>query len=263
MDRLTPDDGGRLDQLAEPIDVVAAAPATAADVDDRRHDRPAQVGRELAAVDEDAGRQRRPDLGQVARDRRERALRLAHAVARERAQESERVRVLRALEDGRRVALLDDLAGVHHPDAIAQRPDDAEVVRDEQDGGVGLGLERAHEVEHARLDGRVEPGRRLVEDEQLGVGGERDGDDDALLHPAGQLVRVALGDALRVGDLDPFQGLERARLGLLLALTQDREGLDHLRPDLRRRVERRARVLVDHRRVAHPELGGPGRRSSS
>ena len=92
------------------------------------------------------------------------------------------------------------------PDPIAQRPDDPEVVGDEQDGGVGLGLERAHEVEHARLDGRVQPGRRLVEDEQLGVGGERDGDDDALLHPARQLVRVALGDLLGVGDLDPLAG---------------------------------------------------------
>ena len=118
----------------------------------------------------------------------------------------ERVRMLRALEDRRRVALLDDLAGVHDPDPIAQRPDDPEVVGDQQDGGVGLGLERAHEVEHARLDGGVEPGRRLVEDEQLRVGGERDGDDDALLHPAGQLVRIALGDPLRVGDLDPFAG---------------------------------------------------------
>ena len=162
--------------------------------------------------------------------------------------------MLRALEDRRRVALLDDLAGVHHADAIAQRPDDPEVVRDEQDGGIGLGLERAHEVEDAGLDSGVQAGRRLVEDEELGVGGEGDGDDDALLHPARQLVRVALGDLFRVGDLDTLQGLERAFLGLLLALAEDREGFDHLRPDLRRRVERRAGILVDHRHVAHPEL---------
>ena len=55
----------------------------------------------------------------------------------------------------------------------------------------------ADEVEDARLDRRVEPGRRLVEDEQLRVRGERDGDDDALLHPARELVRIALEDALR------------------------------------------------------------------
>ena len=72
----------------------------------------------------------------------------------------------------------------------------------------------ADEVEHARLDRGVEPGRRLVEDEQLRVRRERDRDDDALLHPARQLVRVALGDPLRVGDLDPLERLERARLRL-------------------------------------------------
>ena len=207
VDRLLPDDGGRLDQLAEPIDVVAAAPASAADVDHRRLDRPAQVGRQLAAVDEDAGRQRRPDLGQVARDRRQRPLRLAHAVARA---ASAGVRACTGCFGlSKTVAASPSstiLPAYITPDPIAQRPDDPEVVGDEQDGGVGLGLERAHEVEHARLDGRVEPGRRLVEDEQLGVGGECDGDDDALLHPARQLVRVALGDPLGIGDLDPLAG---------------------------------------------------------
>ena len=140
VDRLLPGDRRRLDELAETVDVVAAAPAAAADVHDRRDDSPAQVGRELAAVDEDAGGQRRADLRQVARDRRERPLHLSHAVARQRTQQPERVRMLRALEDGRGVALLDDLAGVHHADPVAQGPDDAEVVGDEQDCGVGLRL---------------------------------------------------------------------------------------------------------------------------
>ena len=211
----------RLDELAQPVAMMAARPAPGPELDDRRLDRPAQVRRELAAVDEDAGRQVRADLGQVARDGRQRALGLADAVARERAEEPEGVRVLRLLEHGRGVALLDDLARVHDPDPVAQRPDDAEVVGDEQDRGVRLGLERSDEVEHARLDRGVQTGRRLVEDEELRVGGERDGDDDALLHPARQLVRIALEDPLRVADLDAMEGLERVRLGLVLALAED------------------------------------------
>ena len=39
----------------------------------------------------------------------------------------------------------------------------------------------------------------------FGSRGQRHGDDDALLHPARQLVRVALSDPLRVGDLDPLR----------------------------------------------------------
>ena len=190
-----PADRRRLDHLAEPVDVVAAGPAAVPELDDRRHDRAAQVGRASGqrSTKTQVGRSvpicgRLPGIVDSARSR------LADAVARERAQEAERVRVLRAREDGRGVALLDDLARVHHPDPVAQRPDDAEVVGDEQDRGVRLGLERADEVEDARLDRRVEAGRRLVEDEQLRVGGERDGDDDALLHAARELVRVALGD---------------------------------------------------------------------
>ena len=88
----------------------------------------------------------------------------------------------------------------------------------------------------------------------FGSRGERDGDDDALLHAARELVRIALEDPLRIGDLDPAQRRQGALARLLGALPQDRERLDDLRADLGRRVERGARVLVDHRRVVHPEL---------
>ena len=118
-------------------------------------------------------------------------------------EEAEGVWVLGLLEDGGRIALLDDLARVHHPDPVAHRPDDAQVVGDQQDRRVRLGLERADEIEDARLDGRIEAGGRLVEDQKLRVRRQRDRDDDALLHPAGELVRIALEDRLGIGDLDP------------------------------------------------------------
>ena len=246
----------RLDQLAEPIDVVAAAssrpsPTSTTGGTTVRHRSVAswqrstktQVGSGVPICG------RLPGIVDSGR------WRLAHAVARQRAQQAERVRMLRALEDRRRVALLDDLAGVHHADPVAQRPDDAEVVGDQQDRGIGLGLERAHEVEHARLDRRVETGRRLIEDEQLRVGGERDGDDDALLHPARQLVRVALGR--------PAPGRRSGRVAAALSALASAcfwlwprtvKASTTCGPTLRRRVEGRARVLVDHRGVVHPEL---------
>ena len=54
-----------------------------------------------------------------------------------------------------------------------------------------LGLQLRDEVEHLGLDRRVEPGRRLVEDQQRRVLRERHRDDHALLHAARELVRVA------------------------------------------------------------------------
>ena len=70
-DGVRADDRRRLDHLAEPVDDGGSASiAPFADVDDRRHDRPAQLVGQRAAIDEDAGRQVRADLRQVARDRR-------------------------------------------------------------------------------------------------------------------------------------------------------------------------------------------------
>ena len=46
------------------------------------------------------------------------------------------------------------------------------------------------QVEHLGLDRRVEAGRRLVQHQQVGVGGERHREHHPLLLAAGQLVRV-------------------------------------------------------------------------
>ena len=67
-----------------------------------------------------------------------------------------------------------------------------------QDGHAELLLEVAQQVEDLGLDGDVERGGRLVGDDQARVAGDRPGDQDALRHAAGQLVRVTgegpLGD---------------------------------------------------------------------
>ena len=152
-------------------------------------------------------------------------------------------------------ALLHDLARVHDADPVAQRADDAEVVGDEQDRGVRLGAQLADEVEDARLDRRIETGRRLVEHEQLRIGGEGHGDDDALLHPARELVRVALDDPDRVGDLDTVAGRPCAFFWASSWLwPRTVNASTTWGPTSVARIEGAARVLVDHRGVVHPEL---------
>ena len=151
-----------------------------------------------------------------------------------------------------RVAFLDDLAGVHHADPVAHRADDAEVVGDEQDRGVGLGHERADKIEHARLDGRVQAGRRLVEDEQLRVGGQRHRDDHALLHAARQLVRVALEDP----SGSAIWTRRRAASALsraCFALWPRTVNASMTCGPTWSTGQRRAGVLVDHRGVVGPE----------
>ena len=91
--------------------------------------------------------------------------------------------MLRAREQIVDVGLLDHPAGVHHDDPVGVLRDDAQVVRDEQDGRAGF-LQLAHQLEDLRLDGHVEGGRRLVGDQHLRVAGQRHRDHDALPHAA-------------------------------------------------------------------------------
>jgi len=79
-----------------------------------------------------------------------------------------------SVEDVLERPALDDLAGVHHGDAVAHAGDDAEVVRDEDDAHPALGLDVPEQVEDLRLDGDVQRGRRLVGEQDVGLAGEPD-----------------------------------------------------------------------------------------
>ena len=90
------------------------------------------------------------------------------------------------------VGQLDDLAEVHHRDAVAHVAHDGEVVGDEDQRQPELALQVAQQVEDLRLDRHVERGDRLVGDDQLRLERERARDADALALAAGELVRIAV-----------------------------------------------------------------------
>ena len=69
-------------------------------------------------------------------------------------------------------------------------------------------------VEDLALAGDVERAGRLVGDEELGVAGERDGDQHPPAHAPGELVRVLTGAARRVGDAGLAHQLDRPVPGL-------------------------------------------------
>ena len=84
---------------------------------------------------------------------------------------------------------LDDLAEVHHRDVVADVLHHRHVVRDEEIGQAELALQPRQQVQDLRADRDVERRHRLVADHQLGVGGQRARDVDALALPARELVR--------------------------------------------------------------------------
>ena len=102
-----------------------------------------------------------------------------------------RVRVLRSREQLLARRDLDDLAEVHHRDAVAQELDRGEVVADEEARESEVGPQVAHQVEHGGLHRDVQGRDRLVRDQQARVDAERPGQADALPLAAGELVRVA------------------------------------------------------------------------
>ena len=81
---------------------------------------------------------------------------------------------------------------MEHEHALAQAVDHAEVVGDEHEAEAELLDEVAQQVEDLRPHRHVERADRLVGDEHLRVRREGAGDGDALLLPAGELVRVAV-----------------------------------------------------------------------
>ena len=104
-------------------------------------------------------------------------------------QQRVRVRVTRRAVQVLDLGHLDDLAEVHHRDAVADVLHDREVVGDEEVGQAELALEVLEQVDDLRLDGDVERGDRLVADDELRVQRQGSGDADALALAAGELVR--------------------------------------------------------------------------
>ena len=150
---------------------------------------------------------------------------------------------------------LNDLARVHDRDPLAHLRDHGEVVRNEDDAQVEVLLKRREEGQDLVLDRHVECGRRLVAEDQLRVGREGDRDHDALAHPTGELVWIRLVPAFRVGDADEPHQLERPGVGVAAAAAQaDERPLSDLVADAHQRVQRRHRLLEDHRDGAAAQL---------
>ena len=119
---------------------------------------------------------------------------------------------------------------------------------DEDQGQVVGALEITQELQILCLDREIEARRGLVGDEHPGLARDRDRPDDALTHPAGQLVGILAHAPLRRRDANGLQELGRAlpRVAAAGAFVHP-DRLGDLIADGEERVQRRHRVLQDHR----------------
>ena len=104
---------------------------------------------------------------------------------------------VRVLVDLGRRRHLDELAVIHHRDAVGNRHRLLLVVGDDQEGESELHLQ-VHQLELGFIaELLVERPERLVEKQHLRLLGERAGKRHALALAAGKLVRLALGELRR------------------------------------------------------------------
>ena len=174
---------------------------------------------------------------------------------RNRAQQAHRIGMARTVEHVVGVALFDQPRGIHHDDAVGVARHHAEIMRDHDQRDIQLARQVLHQFEDLRLDGDVERGGRLVGDDQLGIAGEPDRDHDALAHAAGELMRILLEPARRIGNADQAEQFDGARARLVRVHAEmDGERLGDLQSDGQDRIERGHRLLEDHRDFAASEL---------
>jgi hypothetical protein len=133
---------------------------------------------------------------------------------RHRSEQGPSIRVLRLIENLINRAIFDDLAGIHDRDIIGHVGNDTEVVGDENNRKIQLLLQVVDQVKDLGLDRDVQRRGRLIANQDLRIGAERDGDDDALAHASRELKRVLLNPLLRFGDADETHQVD----GLLIDL---------------------------------------------
>jgi hypothetical protein len=103
-------------------------------------------------------------------------------------------RVLQQIANG---ADFHQLPRVHHGDVIGQITHNPEIVSNEENGHAELLTQLAQQLDDLRLDRNVQRRRGFIGHQEFGLGRQSHRDHDALLHSAGQFVRITLHTGFR------------------------------------------------------------------
>src|SRR4051794_35549016 len=150
----------------------------------------------------------------------------------------------------------------HDPDAASEEDRLLDVVRDEEDS-LAFGLPDAEQqLLHQRAGLVVEGAERLVEQQDLGVVGERPGDRGALLHAAREHARVVALEPLQadLGDISPDDPLALGPSHAALAQAEGDVALDREPGEERVGLEHHAAVRPGAAHLLAVEQHAPGAR---
>ena len=100
-------------------------------------------------------------------------------------------------------SLFHDLPRLHDDDAICKLPRERNVVRDEEEGDARAVSEMPQVVCDHLPDGGVKPLRRLIREDILRLTRICHRTEDALQHPARELMRIGGEDTLRISKTEP------------------------------------------------------------
>ena len=141
----------------------------------------------------------------------------------------------------------DQAAGVHDGYAIGDVRDDGEVVRDEEHRQSKFVAKVVEQVENLLLDGDIKRSSGFVGNEQLRAVDDGHGDHDTLAHSSRNLVRIAAGSLLRVGDGNVAHAFDGSAPGFGFRDTVVSEhGFGNLVADAHDGVEGGHGLLEDH-----------------
>ena len=148
---------------------------------------------------------------------------------------------------------LHDPARIHREHAVGELGGHRQVVRDEDRREVKLSPELAEKVDDRALREDVEGGRRLVEDDDARIEEQRHRDEDALAHPARELVRVGAQYAIGI-EVHEVEELARAVVHAMAVVHAVRAaGVEEVLPDRDHGIERGQRGLEHHRALGPAE----------
>ena len=157
-----------------------------------------------------------------------------------------RIGMRRPVENVAHAAALDDLARIHHRDAVAQLGDQPEMMGDEQNRASSVLLKLLQQSDDLDLERGIERGRRLIGNQQLGLRQHGHGDGDALPHAAGKFMRILRQSAAMDRECRPAPASPCYASACLRWKGRSRYWMSaHLPADAQDGVERRHRILED------------------